>query len=41
MGWNGSVDNKESPSGTYFWIIDYTTNLNEQKSKAGFVEVVR
>jgi gliding motility-associated-like protein len=41
MGWNGSVDSKESPSGTYYWIIDYTTNLNEQNSKAGFVEVVR
>jgi gliding motility-associated-like protein len=41
IGWNGSVDSKESPSGTYYWIIDYTTNLNEQNSKAGFVEVVR
>ena len=40
MGWNGKSNNITSPDGTYFWIIDYTTNTQEQKSKAGFVTLL-
>ena len=41
MGWNGKTGNNQCPDGTYYWIIDYTTNTNEQKSKAGFVTLLR
>lgn len=41
IGWNGKIDSNNSPDGTYFWVIDYVTISNEQKSKAGFVTLLR
>jgi len=40
-GWNGKSKNINSPDGTYFWIVDYTTNAQEQKSKAGYVTLIK
>jgi gliding motility-associated-like protein len=41
VGWNGKINGNESPTGTYFWILSYTTIKNESKTLNGFLTLTR
>jgi gliding motility-associated-like protein len=40
-GWDGKINSNESPTGTYYWILSYTTIKNENKSLNGFLTLTR
>lgn len=40
-GWDGTSNNRNSPDGTYYWILNYATTEKEKNEKAGFVTIVR
>lgn len=40
-GWDGKINNNDSPAGTYYWIFSYTTIKNENKTLNGFLTLTR
>jgi gliding motility-associated-like protein len=40
-GWDGKTNGSESPVGTYFWTLSYTTIKNENKTLNGFLNLIR
>lgn len=40
-GWDGKLNGNESPAGTYYWILSYTTFKNENKTLNGFLTLTR
>lgn len=41
--WDGMNSKAEAPTGTYVWVLEYTTNIfdSEMKTKQGFVNLLR
>lgn len=39
--WDGKVHGSDAVSGTYFYLVRYTTHLNEEKTLHGFFHLVR
>ncbi|MBI2281416.1 MAG: gliding motility-associated C-terminal domain-containing protein, partial [Bacteroidetes bacterium] len=40
-GWDGKYDNNNCSDGTYYWIIQYTTIMNETYTMKGFLTLLR
>lgn len=40
-GWDGKINGSESPTGTYYWMLSYTTIKNENKTLNGFLTLTR
>ncbi len=41
LGWNGYYKGSICPDGTYFWIVQYTTILNNSKSLSGTLTLLK
>jgi gliding motility-associated-like protein len=40
-GWDGKQNNKLAPHGIYYWTIRYTNFMGEEKTRRGYVELLR
>lgn len=40
-GWNGTYKDNTCSDGTYFWIVQYTTSMNETKELKGFLMLTK
>ena len=41
LGWNGTYKDNNCAAGTYFWIVQYTTILNETKELKGHLTLIK
>jgi gliding motility-associated-like protein len=41
LGWNGSYKDNNCSDGTYFWIVQYTTIMNESKELKGVLTLIK
>jgi large repetitive protein len=41
LGWNGTYKDNNCAAGTYFWMVQYTTNFNETKELKGHLTLIK